>query len=304
MDIFHITSDIWLIITQYLKPIAICNLLSTSKSIPLILNGKVLLQYIDEFKNKNYVTVLNNKYINKKHCITDYIVSIIIKDKIHINYKQYETSIFDEILLLGYILLCDVDRTILMLKFVGNKDVCYDNKVMYKYFPNEQKKLHYCLNSVYSGVFFKHSASLNLHLAYLVFFTPITFINQIIPYMTFDNNVCEFKILDNIDLYDDIMTYKEMYYDYDKIFNNTLCMLHPLQYLNGYNERIEYLMATLKGHNNFTFKERINFDEIVGDDYDIPDKKVGYVFWSGWYEKRNNEYTKNIGDTIVVNEDF
>lgn len=245
----HLPSDIYQYITYYLPPKSIITLLTTSKEITNKFNSKVLLQIIDRYKNDE-----NYKY---KNFITDHIVTIIAKDVnvVNMNCKNYTHSIFDAILLLRCILEYNVDKTILMLKFIGNQHVYMPNTITIKYFRNEQKKLHFCLNKTADIRFMNDQATTNLHFVYAIFFTPIEFMKQIIPHILI-NNKCEFK---SVHVYGNHMRMCKYVDNNWDVFNVIISLRYALQHLYDGNERIEFLNTMPNESNNFKI-DKIHFD--------------------------------------------
>lgn len=316
MNILQILNkDIWIHIVKYLKPLDVCQILKTTKVIANIIDGKLLLRYID------FIKVIHGNNIN---CITDYMVSIILNDVgIHnLNFKKYKATIYDTILLLKYILANDVDKTIFMLKMIGGNDMIYDNNLIYYYFSNEQKKLHYCLTSINNDIFKKQSSSLNLHFAYLIFLTPIDFMMNIIKYMKLNDIMCEFKISYQYMFINDnkkyILENKNLFDD------DNICLNEPLHCLEDGFERINLLFTILNKHNNFYIKDKITFDSFMDENYVIThfnnyrfndyngyakDFTTNYIpinvnlgYHDGWIN--HDEYKDVNNNDITLNEDF
>lgn len=269
MNITNIPNDVWINIIQYLLPSTITQLFTTSKYILNIFDGKMLLNVIHVIKLSK-----NNEYF-----INNYILSTILKD-IDVNNiisKNYEASKFDKILILRSILDCDVYKTILLLKLFGNENIYYNNFNAYKYFPNETKILHYCFDkSKYGKYFVLSSCSMNLHFTYLIFFTPIEFIKQIIPFIL---NTCEFRISKT-----PFSTILLQYYvngidSFNKKFDDPIPFIYPLQYLIGGYEKFKLLSQFFVSSDNFrnginiyieNCDDIIPFDKYMDASYVIP----------------------------------
>ena len=290
MNLLDIQTDIWTNIILNLKIEDLCNLLLITKNINTIINGKILLWYTH---------MSRQKHINHNH-INNFMISIIIKSTspTTINYKNYTPTIVDIKLLLSYILNCDVNKTLFMLKLIGNTNISYDHYYVYKNFKNEQKKLHYCFNSVYNDMFPQKSVSLNLHMLYLIFFTPINFMKQMLPYLTINESLCEFKT-SNVYSYENLFGISND--AIEKEFMDNVNLVHPLYYLNDGIERINFLMLTYPQHNNFSFKNQLTFNNLMDENYSVPYLHTKYNSLCGFYDGRVNNYG-NLDTKIGVTE--
>lgn len=276
MNILQLPNDIFLHITSNLYPSALCNIFKTSKQLSNKINGKMLLYLIPKYN-------INNNYCN---FINDHIVIKILNDVDVNNIKivDYKVTPYDKILLLKYILNNDIDKTIVMLKLIGNTDIFYDNVSMCKIFPNEQKKLYYCFKANDFNYFVQNCCPMNLHLVYLMFFTPVEFIKRILPLIPI---TCEFKVSKSS--YSSTIVYNNKYEDdyFYKLFGDAIYLTYSLRYVTDCNERIPTILDIFSNNNNFkkkgsimipwikgmkidAFDGQIAFDSVMDSDYVIP----------------------------------
>lgn len=200
--------------------------------------------------------------------ITDMMLTMITNDT-DINpqsmlYRNYYMQSYEKNLLLKYIINNNVTKTILMLKLFGNQNIFFHLDEIVENFQNVMNKLRYYLKECDGYDLLEKPSYLNLHFAFMIFFSSFDFLKQIICYMqTNINNLCFFAYNFDPICSSEIKTLhtkaRKSFYQYGsgKLPNFTKCTINR----NDIAQKLNYFENNYKSHVNFAWfsPKRFNY---------------------------------------------